>query len=99
MAYKIVGIIALAALSTLSSSAFADVLYDCGLVTGNPTSALESLKIKGVSPLSKDDMNASMNNLKAYCCQQKVFKDACEGSEGNDKNPESPYIFDQFVSQ
>lgn len=80
-AYKIVGMIALVTLSTLSSSAFADVLYDCGLVSDDPTSTLKDLKIEGKSPLSQEDMESSLDGLKAYCCQQKILKNDCGGSE------------------
>lgn len=82
-----------------SSSASADLLYDCSLVGKDATTAMNNLKLTTKNPLNKDDLNISMENLKAYCCQINVSTESCEAAKENTSNPESPYIFDQMISR
>jgi|GEM_PF-5814808 len=97
--WKLIGIASLSTLASLSGSAFADLLYDCSLV-GNPSyNALDSLNLNITAPLTRDDMESAMTDLKAYCCQIGVVTDKCESVAQSRTNPESPYIFDQLVSR
>lgn len=95
---KIVSMILLLSAS-ISSAVFADVVYDCGLVTDDPASLLEKMNLSSNGALKQEDMENAMTDLKAYCCQQQILKNDCDSAGGNNDNPESPYIFDHLVSK
>lgn len=95
---KLLCIGCMGAVSLMSASVFADLLYDCSLAVNDSSATLDHLSITSW-PLSKDDRSTAMSNLKAYCCQQWIMQNGCESVSATENNPESPYIFDQLVSQ
>lgn len=95
---KIVSMILLLSAS-ISGAVFADIVYDCGLVTDDSASLLEKMNLSSNGALKQEDMENAMTDLKAYCCQQQILKNDCDSAGGNNDNPESPYIFDHLVSK
>ncbi len=98
-AWKLVGIGVIGSLTLVGGSAFADVLYDCSLVSISDYNAIDALKLNIQAPLTKDDMQGALSDLKAYCCQIGAVTNDCDSAKQSTSNPESPYIFDQLVSR
>ncbi|MBP6910631.1 hypothetical protein KBC03_03445 [Patescibacteria group bacterium] len=98
-ARKLIGIASIGTLFAVTSSAFADLLYDCSLVGNDVNTKIDGLRLTTKNPLNRDDLSSSMSNLKAYCCQINIASDKCAGPKENTSNPESPYAFDQMVSR
>ena len=98
-AWKLIGIAAISYLATLGGTAFADLLYDCSLVANPGYNALDLLNLNITSPLTRDDMESAMTDLRAYCCQKGIVTDKCENIQNNQSNAESPLIFDHLVSR
>ena len=98
-AWKLIGIAAISYLATLGGTAFADLLYDCSLIANPGYNALDLLNLNITSPLTRDDMESAMTDLRAYCCQKGIVTDKCENIQNNQSNAESPLIFDHLVSR
>ncbi len=99
MLYKAVWSISLVGLAIASSFASADILYDCSLVANENFNPLSSINVTTVNPLSSDDLEGALADLKSYCCQIGSIVNECEGPTQNTSNAESPYIFDHLVSR
>lgn len=96
---KAIGLILLGTLTSFSGFVVADIVYDCDLVANDKYNALSNLWINTLSPLTTNDLESAMTDLKSYCCQIGAIVNQCDGAKQNSTNAESPYIFDQFVSR